>query len=257
MKQVFVIAVGLWAPGFPSPEAWVGQRPDSSVVRPTCKMLRTRIGRYASPLARLAVAAIEQVGERSGADLERIPSVFGSAYGEIRIAFDQLDMIEREGVPSPARFKNSVHNAASGHFSIATRNTCFSTAIAAGHATFAMCLLEAWAWLDVHRGAVLVAIMDESLPDHLTAFGSYEPLGLAFLLAADPPEREALGRLGGLGCRPRRLEPATIPERWVENPCSPGLPLVEALVRKRDGVVPVDRGGGWSVELQAGAGDVA
>ena len=94
-------------------------------------------------------------------------TVFGSAYGEILIAFEQLDMIEREGVPSPARFKNSVHNTASGHVSIATGNTGFTTALAAGPATFAMCLLEAWVWLETHGGSVIVSVADEPLPDHL------------------------------------------------------------------------------------------
>lgn len=247
--------IGLWAPGFASPEAWLENRPDPTVTRPSCAMLRTRIGRYASLVARQAVAALEQINARTGVDLSQLPTVFGSAYGEIQTAFDQLDMIELEGVPSPARFKNSVHNAASGHFSIATHNMCFTTAIAAGGETFAMCLLEAWAWLEANRGSILVALTEESLPRHLSTVGRYDPLGLAFHLCADPPGTGTMGTLFDLRQRPALPVPPTIPERLSANPCASGLPLIEALLRRSHGTVPVELGGnGWSVELRAGEG---
>jgi len=217
-------------------------------------MLGSRNGRYTSLMTRMAIAALEQAGAQSGATLSEVPTVFGSANGEIQTAFDQLDKIERESVPSPARFKNSVHNTASGHVAIATGNTGFSTALAAGRATFAMCLLEAWAWLELHGSSIIVSVADESLPDHLSIAGRYDPLGIALHLGALPPAAGALGRLSGLQPRGQLSTPASvIPGELSTNPCAAGLLLVEALLQGRAGTVPVELGGeGWSVELQAG-----
>lgn len=255
MRPVRVAGVGLWTPGYASPRAWIEGKNDPAATRPACTMLDSRIGRHTSLVTRLAIEALEQAAAQGGAHLNEVPTIFGSAYGEIRTAFDQLDMIEREGVPSPARFKNSVHNAASGHFSIASGNMGFSTALAAGPATFAMCLLEAFAWLEVHRSSVIVSVSDEPLPDHLAAVGQYDPLGIAFHLSADPRARGGLGELSNLRRRGREFSPMSLPERLAKNPCGAALLLVEAVLRRRSGTVPVELGGeGWSVEIRTGEG---
>ena len=253
MRPLSVAGVGLWTPGHDSPAAWIERRRDPQALRPRCDILDSRIGRYTSLVTRMAVHALEQAAAQGRAPLKEVAAIFGSAYGEIRTAFDQLDMIEREGVPSPARFKNSVHNTAAGHVSIATGNMGFSTALAAGGATFAMCLLEAFAWLEARRGSVIVAVADEPLPDHLATVGRYEALGVAFCLSSDPPSGGGLAGLSDLRRRGPKCPPGGVPERLAGNPCAAALPLVEAVMRRRSGIVPVEQGGeGWSVELQVG-----
>ncbi len=257
MRPVSVTGIGLWSPGFASPGDWLRNRFDPDLTRPACSLLKSRIGRYTSLVTRMAVEALEQAAAEGSADLGQVPSVFGSAYGEIQIAFEQLDMIERDGIPSPARFKNSVHNTASGHVAIASGNMGFTTALAAGGATFAMSLLEAWAWLERHGGSILVAVADEPLPDHLSpTVGRYEALGVALHLVTEPAATN-LGRLTWLGSRDGATTPvAEVPERLAKNPCSAALPLVTALLEKRDGVVPLEVGGdSWCVELHSGVGD--
>lgn len=257
MKPVHVTGVGLWTPGSATPRAWADGSHDPTEVRPSCAMLKSRIGRYTSLVTRMAVTALEQAGAQSGADLKRVQTVFGSAYGEIRIAFEQLDMIEREGVPSPARFKNSVHNTASGHVSIATGNMGFSTALAAGGATFAMCLLEAWVWLETHGGSVIVAVADEPLPEHLTSVARYDALGLAIHISAERWKSGTGGRLAALQRRDRFTSAVSIPDSLVQNPCAAGLPLIDAVLHERSGTVPIELGGpAWSVDLQFGEGAV-
>lgn len=250
MRPVFVAGVGLWIPGFPTPAAWIEDRYDPVATDPPSVLLQSRLGRFTSLVTRMAVSVVEQAAARSGVDLSRVPTVFGSAYGEIRTAFEQLDMIEREGVVSPARFKNSVHNTASGHLAIATGNMKFSTALAAGRATFAMCLLEAWAWLELRREPVMVAVADEALPDHLSGVGRYEPLGIALYLCAQPPAAGALGRLSGLSRRDCDPQETNIPDSLRGNPCASGLLLVKAIFHGRRGTVPVELGDcGFSVHL--------
>lgn len=255
MRPIFVTGTGLWAPGFPTAEAWLAGCPDPSVKRPTCDILSPRIGRYCSLVTRMAIESFTQAGRQAEADLSQVASVFGSAYGEIQIAFQQLEMIRQEGVPSPARFKNSVHNTASGHVSIATGNTGFSTAVAAGWATFAMALLEAWAWLETHRQAVIVSVADEPPPDDLAAAAAFEPLGVALHLCAEP-SAAALGRLSAMRRDGGRFA-GEIPCRFAGNPCAAALLLVEALLGEQSGTVPLEAGENpWCVALETGAGVV-
>ncbi len=247
--------LGFWTPGFPSPQAWIAGRRDPAATKPPCSLLNSRIGRYTSLVTRMAVEALQQAGAQGRADLGRVATVFGSAYGEIRTAFDQLDMIELEGVPSPARFKNSVHNTASGHVSISTGNTGFSTALCAGRATFAMSLLEAWVWLEEHEGAVIVAVAEEPLPDHLATVARYAPLGIALHLRSRQPPEGTLGRLSSLRRSPETAPAPDLPRDLSQNPCAAGLPLLEAILRGEAGRVPVELGGeGWSVDLSASRG---
>ncbi len=253
MKPIFVTGLGFWAPGIPDAEALSAGREDPSVTRPPCDILNPRIGRYCSLVTRMAVEAFTQAGRQAGADLSRVASVFGSTYGEIQIAFEQLEMIRQEGVPSPARFKNSVHNTASGHVSIAAGNTGFSTAIAAGGATFAMALLEAWAWLEAWGGAVIVCVADEPVPEFLTDDAPYQALGAAFHLCAEPATL-ALGRMSGLR-RSELRQPeaaAAATGRWAGNPSAAALPLFEALLAGRAGTVPLEPGEtAWCADLEA------
>ena len=161
-------------------------------------------------------------------------------------------MIEADGVPSPARFKNSVHNTASGHVSISTGNMGFTTALAAGGATFAMCLVEAWAWLESKGGSIIVAVADERLPEHLTRIASYEPIGAAFHLCSEEPGGGSRGRLSEIERRGTRSPSVEIPGSLAQNPSSAALPLIEALMRGTTGTVPVERDGeGWCVRLDS------
>jgi Beta-ketoacyl synthase, N-terminal domain len=254
MRPAWVMGIGLWTPGFPTVEAWSARRQEPSAVRPACDILNPRIGRYCSLVTRMAIEAFTQAGRQAQADLSKVASVFGSAYGEIRIAFEQLEMIRQEGVPSPARFKNSVHNTASGHVSIATGSTGFSTALAAGRATFAMSLLEAWLWLEAHGGEVIVCVADEPLPDFLSDAPPYPPLGVAFHLRAEP----AAAALGRVSAMRRAGGPAVgggFSRPWAGNPCAAALTLVEAIAGKRSGTVPLELGDpAWCADLEIGAG---
>ena len=255
MNPLHILGVGFWTPGYSSPGAWLEQASDPSATRPPCEMLSPRIGRYTSQVTRMAVEALAQAARQGAVDLSKVPTVFGSANGEIQIAFEQLDMIEQDGVPSPARFKNSVHNTASGHVSIAAGNMAFSTALAAGGATFAMCLLEAWAWLHVHPGAMIVSVADESLPEHLSSFGRYDSMGIAFCLSSAAPGAKSLGCISDLDRCQESLPEHAIPERLAGNPMAAGIALMEAVLHGWSGMIPVQVGGeGWSVAFCAGSG---
>lgn len=189
MKATFGITDwSVWAPGLASradvgewikadaPVSDSGERPD---VRFVPAMLRRRLKR----LARMQVSVAR---ECLGGDVR--PIVFASRDGEIHRTNELLgDLLEGEGM-SPAGFSLSVHNSASGVFSIARRDPTATTTVAAGRDTLPMAILEAVAQLrtGVSPG-VLLAFADEPLPVPYDAFeaGDSEAVGVGLLMTMD------------------------------------------------------------------------
>ena len=103
--------VGLWTPGFASAAAWASGTPDPAVTSPRSEILPAALRRRASPLTSMVASAAGEAAAQAGADLARLPFVLGSALGEIGIAVTMLNEYRvGEGLPSPTRFHNAVHN---------------------------------------------------------------------------------------------------------------------------------------------------
>jgi hypothetical protein len=237
----------LWAPGFDGVGPWVEGRRAATPGEPSAAIVPPRLARRTSFLTRMAAEVLGQAA--AGADLSQVRTVYASAYGEVQTLAALLEMLCSDGIFSPARFHNSVHNTAGGHISIATANRAFSTTLAAGAETVAMGLFEALALLDDRGGDAVVIFADEAPAQ----FGlpPFESLAVAVHLAARPPAG-ALARLSGL----RRAEGLRVPEvraDFVRNPVAPSLALVEAIRLGRSGPVPLtlDPRGGWVVDLEA------
>ena len=162
MIALHVGGVGLWTPGFASAAAWASGTPDPAVTSPRSEILPAALRRRASPLTSMVASAAGEAAAQAGADLARLPFVLGSALGEIGIAVTMLNEYRvGEGLPSPTRFHNAVHNGPAAYVSIATANRGFSTALAAGPETPAAALLEAAALLAERGGDVMVVLADE------------------------------------------------------------------------------------------------
>jgi hypothetical protein len=122
-----------------------------------------------------------------GQSLQDIPTVFSSAHGESEITAALLRDLALEQQLSPMGFSLSVHNAASGLFSIATGNTAASTAIAAGGYSFIMGLCEALlVSVDTTDTPVLYVCSDERVPGVFLreSDGNDRPFAVALLMSA-------------------------------------------------------------------------
>jgi hypothetical protein len=270
VRAAHVIGLGLWAPGAAGIATWAGGGRGDPVAAaadtPPCGVLPPRERRALSLTTRMGVEVIGQAVTAAGVDRSRVKIVFASAYGELQTAFDQMEMMESaDGRLSPARFKNSVHNTATGLLSIAFHNPGFSTALAAGGASFASGLLEVLVLLDQEGGEAVVAVADD-VPDALfrrSDAPGFAPLGLAICLAADPVAAGPAPALGCLGALSRSCGavpaagPEAVPPAFAGNPAAAGLPLLAALLSGASGWVPVELGVadplGVSVEAAAGA----
>lgn len=157
LTRVAVAGIGLWAPGAESWQqacallaagaddpaggtAW----PPAEGRRPAPALIPANERRRAPATVLLAVTVAEEACRAAGVDPAGLASVFASRYGDLDI-IDYMcrTLAEDPALMSPTRFHNSVHNAASGYWSIATGARAATTATAAGAATFAHGLLEA------------------------------------------------------------------------------------------------------------------
>jgi hypothetical protein len=207
---------------------------------PPAALLGPRVRGRASPLTLMFV---EVLGQACGARPEllgRVPTVYGSAYGEMERLGQLLGpMQDDRGEVSPLRFQTSVHNTAAGLVSIASRNRAFSTSIAAGAQTVAMAFFEAVGWLAGHGGEIAVVVGDEPSPAALVPEGErFGALAAAFLLHAETPSTPP-----ALRCQLLHRPGAAGPRGRASHPCAAAIPLVRALRAGRPATVPLDATG--------------
>jgi hypothetical protein len=204
-------------------------------------------------VTRVALEVAAQAIADADVPADTTPTVFGSDLGEIQTAVSLVQSVTAAEPVSPLRFKNSVHNAASGNLSIALGNRAFSTALSAGADTPAMCLLEAWAWLDAEGGDIAVVLAEEAVPAPLDArAGAYDPVGVALCLSVRPGPTP-YARLSNLlrrarGAPSHRGEP-------MGNRCAPMLALLDPIARRRDARVSLSESvDGWSIDVSVQKG---
>ncbi len=236
-----MIGLGLFTPGYRDVAAWRDQAHDPAVQKPTCALVDARLKRGSSRFANMLGEVVEQAARAAELDVRTIPTFYGSSLGEIETMVTLLRMLyEEEGKLSPNRFKNSVHNAASGLVSIGTANTAFSTAIAGGARSFEATLIEAWAWLEDEGGTAVVAVGDDRAPAPLDALDDHDALAVGIALSSE-----------GHGPRLERLRRAESAARYAEmsaalraSCASPGLELLDAVLSRRAGPVALSPVGG-------------
>jgi len=236
---IAVTGTALWAPGYPTLEAWRSGEADPEATEPACAMVTPRAKRGTSRVMRMLGEVVEHVAADARIDLSQVPTIYASAWGEIDTMVKLLEQIfDQDPALSPLRFKHSVHNAASGMVSIACDNRGFSTAIAAGRRTFEMGVLEAVGVLEGGADEVVLAVSDDALPPPLDRYGSYEGLAVALVLARDA----ASDRARALLSPPRVAKvqaPPELPAAYAENPAAWALPLLDALQAGKATTVPL------------------
>jgi len=250
----YLLSLGAWMPGRPDPETVLsGQCVTDLSQRPKCHGFSPRMLRGTSELTRMSANVGAQALAHANLERAQVPLVFGSAWGEINVALEQLDMmLTDDGHVSAVLFKNSVHNTSTGILSIAFENHAMSTAIAAGPLTVAYALLEAQMLLDDGAPLVLVVVGDESLPPSLRHIATTPPFGAAFMLSADPTPL-AKARLLPMesGGGPATL-PHAHPSELDAHPCRTAYSLAYHLYRGSTGTVSLggdDPASRWTVHV--------
>ena len=152
------------APGLESRDDWKQwlQHPvaiDEPLGRNPLKSIPAMLRRRFNTLGKCAIGAAMPLVEGVAA----IPSIFASRHGDTELSFSLLEAMGREEPMSPTRFSLAVHNAVSGLFTIARKDTSEVTSIAAMEGLVLQTFIEAIGQLQF-CDKVLCVIYDIPLP---------------------------------------------------------------------------------------------
>jgi hypothetical protein len=137
-------------------------------------MLRRRF----NTLGRCAIGAAMPLVE----DIAAIPSIFASRHGDTEMSFSLLEAMGRDEPMSPTSFSLAVHNAVSGLFTIARKDTSEVTSIAAMEGLVLPTFIEAIGQLQ-SIDKVLCVIYDIPLPDFYNRYFADAPQTFPYAIA--------------------------------------------------------------------------
>jgi len=218
-------------------------------------------------VVKLALGVGLQAIAKAGVQPDALPAVFASSGGDGQNCHEIcLALANDERLISPTRFHNSVHNAAAGYWSIATRSKAASNALCAFDWSFAAGLLEAVTQVVVDQTRVLLVAYDAPYPQPLFAKRPIsEAFGVAFVLA---PLSAAMARaLAGAGAAAAgsalatltlqladatadRMSNPNLEDLRASIPAARALPLLQQLAAQKAGVINVEYFDGRSLAVE-------
>ena len=249
--RAYVEGVGLVGPGLcgwpASRDVLAGNaayRPAPTAV-PASDLLPAAERRRTGVPVKLALAAGQEAFAGAGRDAAATTTVFASSSGDcdnVHQLCEALATPERH--VSPTRFHNSVHNAAAGYWSIATRSRESSTSLCCHDASVAAGLLEAACQIGVDGQPVALVVYDQPYPEPLSIVRPISSsFGAALVLAPKATDR-ALAALDVVFL-PERASATRMSDPGLEAlrsgaPAARCLPLLAALARGRGETIILD-----------------
>jgi hypothetical protein len=240
--------IGLLGPGF---DDWLsgsgmlaGLAPyvARAAVLPVPAALPAAERRRAVAVVRLALAIGFEAVARSGLNAAELATVFSSSGGDgynCHEICQTLASAERQ--ISPTRFHNSVHNAASGYWSIATGATPAASVLCAFDASFGAGLLEALTQVAVDQTPVLLVAYDVGYPEPLRSVRPIpDAFGIAMVLAPGATEGAPVITAALTDDPPQQMSSPEFESLRVAIPAARSLPLLEKLARREPGRVVLD-----------------
>ncbi|VAW58509.1 hypothetical protein MNBD_GAMMA08-2533 [hydrothermal vent metagenome] len=175
-----------WAPGHETQQQWQQWNGDISQINsqgtPEVKFLPAMFRRRLSRLSKLALSSAFNCIEQG----ESVSTVFASSHGELSTCVKLLENLASDSELSPTKFSTSVHNTASGMYSIANKDRSPSTSIAAGIDTLEMAFIEAASQLATHKQSkVMLVLAEEPVHEYYQQYAQLpeKPFALTLLLS--------------------------------------------------------------------------
>lgn len=200
--RVWLEGVGLIGPGLSDwPQAACVLRGEQAyagapTALPAPELLPPAERRRASRIVKASLAAGLQACRMAGGDPATLPNVFASSGGDGHNCHALCELLASgDSQISPTRFHNSVHNAASGYWSIATGATPAAQVLGAYDASFGAGLLEAMTQVESANTAVLLVAGDCEYPPPLHAKRAIVDTAAVALVLAPAPSPRALAEL--------------------------------------------------------------
>ncbi|MFT3776841.1 MAG: beta-ketoacyl synthase chain length factor [Ottowia sp.] len=247
--RVWIEGVGIVAPGlndWPSAAAVLrGEQPYAAAptALPAPELLPAAERRRASRIVKATLAAGLQACRQAGREPASLANVFASSGGDGHNCHALCELLATgDRQISPTRFHNSVHNAASGYWSIATGATPAAQVLCAYDASFGAGLLEAMVQVEAGGQPVLLVAGDSEYPPPLHAKRPIQDTAALALVLAPAPGARPLAELrllrrgafaDGVPTSLRDVAPgvdAALAAGVAAMPSLSGLPLLAALL---------------------------
>lgn len=239
--KVYVNGVGVFGPGLNgwehSAAVLRGEQPytPTPLQMPPVEALPPAERRRVGMPIKLAFSSGFEALRQAGADAAQMATVFTSSSADCDNCHAILETLaSNDRAVSPTRFHNSVHNAASGYWSIATACHRPSTSIASRDGSFAAGLLEAATQVLCTDQPCLVLAYDMPYPGPIDAVRHlHAPFGVGLVLSATrtPTSLAQLSLELCDGAAPPMLQDAALRALESGNPAARSLPLLQALAR--------------------------
>jgi hypothetical protein len=188
MTELELVSIGIWGPSFPDWHSFTngintGDWQESSPLKP--ELIPPRERRRAPQSVKMAVEVLDQACHNAGVDPAGAAVVFSSALGDMAITDYMCRILSSSPrLVSPTKFHNSVHNATTGYWSIASHSHAPTNAISAHAYTAPMAFLEAACQAAEDDMPVLLVTQEMAAPEALrVACPSDEPFSMAMLLS--------------------------------------------------------------------------
>lgn len=256
-----VEGVGLVGPGLPGWDAsraiLAGRQPYVSEATkiPAPEALPAVERRRAGKSVKLALAAGIAAAMDAGREARDLTAVFASSTGDGENLHAICEALASEDrLISPTRFHNSVHNAPSGYWGIATGATPPADSIAAFDASFGAGLVEAMGRIAAEpgRGVVLISY-DAPYPQPLHATRPI-PDGFAAALVLMAPGASSRGTAIEVDTTRDAVSPmddAALESVRASIPAARALPLLALLARGGAGRTVIEYLDGLSLAVRA------
>ena len=266
MLSAWVDGVGLLGPGLADwPQGRAIMRQEAAyapqrTVLPVPQNLPPAERRRATAVVKLTLASGLEAVANAGLQAAELATVFTSSSGDGRNCHDLCEALaSSDRLISPTRFHNSVHNAASGYWGIATGAMAPSAVLGAFDASFGAGLLEAMVQVTLLRQPVLLLAYDTCYPEPLHRVRPIpDSFAVALALAPEAGAR-SLARLRLDPAAPFTTAPATLlADAGLDAlrraiPAARALPLLQLLARGQSAALALDHLPGEQLAVEVAA----
>ncbi|MEL7449502.1 MAG: beta-ketoacyl synthase chain length factor [Pseudomonadota bacterium] len=262
--KLAVEGVGAWGPGF---DTWPqlrerlqqgasGELPPAGSPKPA--LIPARELRRAPLLVRLAIEVAAQACEDADIDPAQTLSIFASGMADMSIT-DYMCRTLAAGHRqlSPTKFHNSVHNAASGYWSISTGCHAAANSVAGFRETVPAALLEAAALCAENSQPVLLVAFDVPGPQPVNLTHVDQAFGAALVLRAGDAKRNITLDIAQQAGQWPTLRSTALQPLYETNPSARLLAVLEALAGLAPANLALPLGSGVALSVQPGAAEQA
>lgn len=245
----YIDGIGLLGPGFAD---WPSSQPVLTgaaayqyqpTVMPAPASLPPAERRRCGPIVKLSLAVGYEAATMAGLDVKTLPTVFSASGGDGKTCHEICEMLASDDrLISPTRFHNSVHNAASGYWSIAADAMATSSVLSGFDASFGAGLLEAMAQVAVDQTPCLLIACDTTYPEPLYKTRPIpDELGIGFALMPTRSAQSLAKITVALSTDPAdKMTDSALEQLRISIPAARGLPLLLALAKRESAACVID-----------------